>query len=41
VAPADSAIEDVRSGETVCTISDSGLVEVELPPMSWHWLRVS
>ena len=41
VAPADSAIEDVRSGETVCTISDGGLVEVELPPMSWHWLRVS
>jgi maltose alpha-D-glucosyltransferase/alpha-amylase len=40
-APAGSTIVDVRGGTAAGEISDSGLVDLELPPMSWHWLRVS
>ena len=41
IAPAGSSIVDVRGGIAAGEISDSGLADLELPPMSWHWLRVS
>ena len=41
IAPAGSTIVDVRGGTAAGEISDSGLADLELPPMSWHWLQVS
>jgi maltose alpha-D-glucosyltransferase/alpha-amylase len=41
VAPAGSSIVDVRGGTAAGEISDSGLADLDLPPMSWHWLQVS
>ena len=41
VAPAGSSIVDVRGGTAAVEISDSGLADLDLPPMSWHWLQVS
>lgn len=41
VAPMGSSIMDLTSNATVGVISDSELLHLELPPMSWHWLRVS
>ena len=41
VAPANSVLEDVRVANSGIEVNEDGLLEVELPPMSWHWLRVS
>ena len=41
VAPAGSAVVDVRTGETVCEVDDSEELRLDLPAMSWHWLTVS
>jgi maltose alpha-D-glucosyltransferase / alpha-amylase len=41
VAPANSGLDDVRVVNSGIEVNEDGLLEVELPPMSWHWLRVS
>ncbi|CAB4591014.1 unannotated protein [freshwater metagenome] len=41
VAPANSVLDDVRLVNSGIEVNEDGLLEVELPPMSWHWLRVS
>jgi maltose alpha-D-glucosyltransferase/alpha-amylase len=41
VAPANSALDDVKVVNSGIEVNENGLLEVELPPMSWHWLRVS
>ena len=41
VAPANSGLEDVTGKHSVIEVTEDGLLEVELSPMSWHWLQVS
>ena len=41
VAPTNSRLEDLKGSDSIIDITDSGFLDVELPPMSWHWLRVS